>query len=147
VANVSIETISARDMHWFRHILGLRYETTPAQLRYVLDGIRARLAASSAVDSGSIRVRLFRFGHSSLDIEIFAYVLTHDWLHFMEIQERLLVAIMEIVEASGTTIALPSQTLHIADGEIRRLAPTAATREPDSGVAVARRLERPSANA
>src|SRR5204862_316964 len=39
IANVSIETISARDMFWFHHSLGLPYQTTPAQLRAVADGL------------------------------------------------------------------------------------------------------------
>jgi MscS family membrane protein len=114
VANVSLETLSARDMCWFHHMLGLRYETTAAQIRGVMEGIRKRLAANAHVESTSLRVRLIRFGPSSLDIEIFAYVLTSDWARFLEIQEELLVGVMDAVESAGAVIALPTQTLHIA---------------------------------
>ena len=44
-----------------------------------------------------------------------AYVVAKDWPHFLEIQEELLLGIMEIVEQAGTAIALPSQTLHLAE--------------------------------
>ena len=44
-----------------------------------------------------------------------AYVQAIDWSHFLEIQEGLMIGMMEIVEQAGTSIALPSQTLHLAD--------------------------------
>jgi MscS family membrane protein len=115
IANATIETLSARDMCWFHHVFGVRYETTSTQLRAVIDGIRERLAAHPSVDAESLRVRLFRFGPSSLDIEIFAYVRTGDWVRFLEIQEMLLVSVIETVEQAGAAFALPAQTLHISE--------------------------------
>ena len=114
IANVSIETISSRDMFWFHHFLGLRYETTPAQLRAVVDGIVRQLGGYPAVDPESIRAKFFRFGPSSLDIEVVAYIVARDWPHFLEIQQELLLGMMEVVEQADTAIALPSQTLHLA---------------------------------
>jgi len=115
IANVSIETFSSRDMFWLHHIVGLRYETTPRQMRAVVSGIVRRLESHPAVDRESVRARFLRFGPSSLDIEVFAYVVAKDWSHFLEIQEELLLGIMEIVEQAETAIALPSQTLHLAE--------------------------------
>ena len=66
--------------------------------------------------SEPIRVRFIRFGPFSLDIEVFAYVLASDWAAFLETQQELLLEVMDIVERAGATIALPSQTLHLADG-------------------------------
>jgi MscS family membrane protein len=116
IASASIETLSVRDKFWFHHFVGLRYETTPAQLRLIVDRIRRRLAAHAAAQADSIRVRFFRLGAFSLDVEVFAYLFATDWERFLEMQEELLLDIMAIVEESGTTIAYPSQTLHIADG-------------------------------
>ena len=39
IANVTLETLSVRDKFWFHPIIGLRYETTPQQLRDIIDGI------------------------------------------------------------------------------------------------------------
>jgi MscS family membrane protein len=116
IANVSIETISSRDIFWFRHILGLRYETTPVQLRAVVAGIVRQLGGHPAVDPESIRAKFFRFGPSSLDIEVVAYIVARDWSHFLDIQQELLLGIMDVVEQADTAIALPSQTLHLASG-------------------------------
>jgi MscS family membrane protein len=62
-----------------------------------------------------VRVRFFRLGASSLDVEVFAYLFAQDWSHFLEIQERLLFGVTEIVDRAGTGIAFPSQTMYVAD--------------------------------
>lgn len=123
IANMGIETLSARDKFWFHHFVGLRYDTTPAQMRSVLEGTRNLLATHPRVDLSSIRVRFFRLGSSSLDIEVFAYLFAADWEAFLEIQQELLLHIMEVVGRAGAAIAFPSQTLHIADDRARDPAP------------------------
>jgi MscS family membrane protein len=115
IANMGIETLSARDKFWFHHFIGLSYTTTPEQMRAVVEGVRKHLAGHSAVEDSSIRVRFFRLGSFSLDIEVFAYMFARDWERFLEIQEEALLHIMEIVEQAGTAIAFPSQTLYVAD--------------------------------
>jgi MscS family membrane protein len=119
IANMSLETLSARDMYWFHPIVGLRYETTPEQLRAVIDGIRQRLADHGSVDRSSLRVRFLRLGAFSLDVEVFAYLVARDWVHFLEIQEALLFTVMDIVREAGTQVAFPSQTLYMAGPEGR----------------------------
>jgi len=116
IANLSLETLSARDKFWFHPIVGLRYETTSDQMRLVLDGSRKLLARHAAVEAGSVRVRLLRMGAYSLDVELFAYVLARDWPHFLEIQEELLLSVGAVVRAAGTDIAFPSQTMYVAGG-------------------------------
>jgi MscS family membrane protein len=118
IANVGIETLSARDKFWFHHFVGLRYKTTAAQMRAVVNGVRKLLVGYPGVDLDSVRVRFLRLGPFSLDIEIFAYVFADDWGCFLEIQEDLLLQVMEVVEKAGTAIAFPSQTLHIADPRV-----------------------------
>jgi len=114
LAALSLENFSLRDRNWLHHTIGLRYETTADQLRYVLAEVRRLLYAHSKVESDSARARLVRFGGSSLDIEIFAYVLATDYAVFLAIQEDLLLRIMDVIEASGTSVAFPSQTTYFA---------------------------------
>jgi MscS family membrane protein len=122
IANASLETMSARDKFWFHPIVGLRYETTPEQLHHVLDDLNRLLREHPLVDVESVRVRFFRLGSSSLDIEVFAYLLASDWDHFLELQERLLFDVTEIVVRAGTAIAFPSQTTYVA-GQMPMAAP------------------------
>ena len=114
IANMSLETLSARDTFWFHPVVGLRYETTPVQLRSIAARVHKLLVEFRNVDSSSVRVRFLRIAAFSLDVEIVAYVFARDWNHFLEIQEELLLSIMDIVREEGTAIAFPSQTMYVA---------------------------------
>jgi MscS family membrane protein len=127
LAAMSIENFAMRDKIWFHHTLRLRHETTTDQLRYILAGIRKMLAEHPKVEGASARIRFVRFGDSSLDLEVFAYVLETEYEPYLHIQEDLLLRIIDIVEESGTGFAFPSQTTYLAedtglDGEKSRRA-------------------------
>ena len=113
IANASLETISARDKCWFHHVVGLRFETTPDQLRAVVDGIRELLVSHPLADSESVRVRFLRLGAFSLDVDVVAYLRTADWDHFLEVQESLLFAVTDLVARTGAQIALPPQMMSV----------------------------------
>jgi MscS family membrane protein len=116
IASLSVETLSARDRFWFHPPISLQYGTTAAQIQAVVAGIRELLHANSSVDPNSVRVRFLGFATSSLNVDVVAYVYARDGNHFLEIQERLLLEVMGIVEGAGTQIALPSQIAYLAQG-------------------------------
>jgi MscS family membrane protein len=114
IANMTLENLSKRDKFWFHPILSLRHGTTSLQVEAVLDAVRGLLQSSQHVQADSVRVRFLRFGVSSLDVEVFAYVMARDWSQFLEIQEGLLLRIMVCIEAAGVQIAIPSQAILVA---------------------------------
>ncbi len=114
IATMSLETLSARDKFWFHPMIGLRYETTPVQIRSIITDVRKLLTQHASLDSFSVRVSFIRLGAFSLDLDIFAYVYARDWNHFLEIQEEMLLSVMDIVQKAGAEIAFPSQTMYIA---------------------------------
>lgn len=93
--------------------LGLRYETSPEQLRYVIADIRSMLLGHPKVSPDQLQVRFHSFGAYSLDILVFAYVRTRDILNFRAICEDINFRIMDIVQEAGTGFAFPSQTTYI----------------------------------
>jgi len=117
LSSISVENFALRDRFLFKHTLNLRYETTADQLRYLLAQIRELLYQHPRVDSTSARIRFISFGPSSLDTEIFAYVLEKDYDTFLAVQEDLLLRIMDLVESSGSGFAFPSQTLYMSTDE------------------------------
>ena len=124
IAMMSLENFALRDKIWFYHILRLRYETTAEQLRHVLAETRKTLSAHPRVESSTHRARFVQVGNFSLDVEIFAYVLTTDWEDFLAVQEDILLRIMGVIEASGTGFALPPPAMYMntdsgKDGLIR----------------------------
>ena len=110
----NLENFSGRDKILVSAVLGLRYETSPDQLRYVLASIRKLLYSHHRIEPGTARIRFRGFGSSSLDLEIFAYVSTEVYEEFLAIREDLFLRVMDIVQEAGTGFAFPSQTAYIA---------------------------------
>ena len=113
LATMNIENLSRRDKILFNTKLGLRYETSADQLRYVLAQIRRMFYEHPKVETDGARIRFIGYDNSALTLEVFCYVLTRDGAEFLAIQEDLLLRIMDIVEASGTTFAVPSRVLYM----------------------------------
>jgi MscS family membrane protein len=131
-AALQLENFARRDRIWLQARFGLRYETTPDQLRHVLVEIRKLLYAHPKVSPDPARVRFVGFGDCSLDLEVFAYVLTADINEFLAIREDFFLRVMDVVAASGTGFAFPSQTTYLATDrgldEARRQAAEASVR-------------------
>jgi MscS family membrane protein len=111
-----LENYSARDKIWFHPRIGLRYETSPDQIRYILVEVRKMLYSHPRVDPDPARVRFVSFGAYSLDLDIFAYVKTTDYGEYLEIAEDLNLRIMDIVAEAGSSFAFPSQTTYVENG-------------------------------
>lgn len=93
--------------------IGLRYETEPDQLRYVLATIREMCLAHPRLDPNTVRIRFVGYGTSSLDVQMRIYALTREWNDFYAIQEDVLLRVNEIVRESGTSLALSSHRLYL----------------------------------
>jgi len=111
-AQMQIVNFTRRDMNLYRCSLGLRYETTPDQLRYVAAKIRKLLIRHSKVSPDPARVRVSEFGASAITLDVFAFVSCADWDEFLAVKEDLNLRIAEIVRASGTGFAFPSRTVY-----------------------------------
>ena len=86
-----------------------RMSSTPVQVRALLESITKILRGHPKVETGPIPVRFIGVGTYSLDLEVFAYVLTRNIDDFLQIQQGLLLWMLEAVEAAGTALALPTQ--------------------------------------
>jgi MscS family membrane protein len=115
VASINVENLSRRDKILFTTKLGLKSDSKPDHVRYVLAEIRALLRDHAKVENSTIRVRLTDVTGTSLSIEVFAYVLTREYNEFAAVREDLLLRMMEIVEESGS--ALAQQTLYLAHAD------------------------------
>ena len=124
LAKMHITNYSTRKKYWFQHTLGLRYETTREQLAWFLEQLRNRLAEHALVekDGDMPMVRVSALGASSIDITIWAYVLTGDDHEFMQAQEELLLMIMRLADEAGIGFAFPSRTTYINLDEVPSLA-------------------------
>jgi MscS family membrane protein len=112
-SQMQIENFTLRDRMLFQTTLGLRYETTPEQLRYVLAKLQDLLIAHPMVSPDPARVRFVGFGAYALQVEMFAYVQSADYNAYMGVLEDLNLRIMDVVEEAGTGFAFPSQTTYL----------------------------------
>ena len=130
LATMNVENLSRRDKILFNTKLGLRYETSPDQMRYVLVQVRRLLYEHPKVETDGARSRFVSFDMSALTIEIFCYILTRDDREFLAIREDLLLRIMDIVDAAGSGFAFPSQTVYLGrDSGINKEKAEVAARE------------------
>ena len=112
LSKMSIVNLARRDRMLLKSVLGVRYETSPEQLRYLLVKIREMLLGHPCIHPDTARARFIGFGASSLDIEVFAYVKTTIRAEFLAIQEDVLLRVMDLVAQSGSGFAFSSQTLY-----------------------------------
>jgi MscS family membrane protein len=94
-------------------VIGLRYDTTPEQLRRVLARMRQVCFAHPKIETKTLRVRFTDFGTSSLDVTVRVYALANGWTEWYAIREDLYLRFMEVIGESGTSVAIPSRTLYL----------------------------------
>src|SRR5215204_1124727 len=113
----SVENYTTRGKILLQTVLRLRYGTTSEQLHVVLEDVRQLLTQHPSIEKEDARARLTSFGAQAIEIELFAYVKTADYAAFLEIRERLLLHIAQIVESSGSAFAIPTQFIYMR-GEV-----------------------------
>jgi MscS family membrane protein len=104
-----LENFNRRDKMLFHIMLNLRRDTSPEQVREVLESVSQTLKQHPKIEQGGIPVRFTGIGSYSLDLEVFVYVLTLDGDEFIRMQQELLLTILDEVAAAGTALALPTQ--------------------------------------
>jgi len=144
-STMKLENYAERDRIRLITTLGLRYETTPDQLRHVIAGLRGILLAHPKVLPDPLRVRLVGFGAYSIDLEMFAYVNTKDFNEFLAVREDIFLRVMDVIAASGSGFAFPSSTTYFtrdtgldetkrtaAEAEVQKLRAEGRLMFPDS---------------
>jgi MscS family membrane protein len=116
-SNSELVNHSKRDRYLLNFQLGLRLDTTCEQLNELLRKMRALLENYPSL--AQARVNFVKMSNSSLDIEVFVYILTTDINEYLRIQEELLLKMMAIVKDVGTDLASTSPTLYLAGQENR----------------------------
>jgi MscS family membrane protein len=113
LADMRLESFSARDRIRLACTIGLVYGTTTAQVREVLAGLERVLREHPRIWPDAVVVRFSAFGSSSVDIEVMAWFQTQDWGEFQLIRQDVLLDFMAVVERAGSSFAFPTRTVHL----------------------------------
>jgi MscS family membrane protein len=96
-STLALENLSLRDRIPVRATLVLAPGTTATAVREVLAKLREHVAKVPKVDAASVRAAFVRLDSQTLEVELFAPVLTTRWEEYTEVREQVLLAALEVV--------------------------------------------------
>ena len=114
LAQMEFENMARRSKLLINQTFSLRIETRSEQLRFVVEGVQRLLDQHPGIESGSCRVRVTSFVGAAFELQLFAYGRTGDMSQLTLILQDLILKIAEIVEASGTRFAGPTQLAYLS---------------------------------
>ena len=95
-------------------IITLQYDTTVDQLKKIRDEIESHINSSEDYNTSiGVAVRVDKFSDSSIDMYVRCFTKTGSWNNWLDVKERLAIAIKEIVEKNGASFAFPSQSIYV----------------------------------
>lgn len=98
-----------------KKVVGVRYNDVHV-LADITRDIKEMLKNHDEIDTKmACFVNLIEFGPSSLDILIYTFTKTTEWIPFQEIQEDVLLKVANIIEGHGAQIAFPTRTLNMPE--------------------------------
>jgi MscS family membrane protein len=114
LAQMQFQNMARRSKLLINQTFSLRIETQVEQLRFVLDRVQEMLDQHPTIEPRTCRVRVTSFVGAAFQLELFAYGQIGDWAQFTAIRQDVILKIAEIVEASGTRFAAPTQLAYLS---------------------------------
>ncbi|MGC8119347.1 mechanosensitive ion channel family protein [Marinobacter sp. VGCF2001] len=113
---IAVENPSRMSNRRIYETIGIRYADVHA-MKKIVDDIREMLKGHEEIESDqTLIVNFLAFNASSLDIMVYTFTKTTQWVRFHEVKEDVLLKISEIIEGYGAQVAFPTRTLHLPDG-------------------------------
>ncbi len=112
LSNTPIINYSRREKRRIDFVLGLTYGTTHEQMQTVIERISEYLKAQEDLHTDEVRVHFFEYGDSSLNLRITCHAKTGDGLRYLDILQRINLALMQIMDEVGVSCAFPSTSVY-----------------------------------
>ncbi len=113
-AQVTIENPSRMECRRIHEVVGVRYDDM-SKVSDIVTAIRQMLKTHPGIDTDRVLiVNLNEFGASSVDLMIYTYTKTTEWVSFHETKQDVMLKIAEIIEHHGGEIAYPTSTVHLS---------------------------------
>jgi MscS family membrane protein len=113
LADMQLESLSARDRLRLTFAVSLTAETTTSQLRTVVGELEGILRAHPKIWPNAVNVHVVGFSASSIDIEVMAWFQTTDTDEFNDIRQEVYFELAQLIPRTGTALALPTQMLRM----------------------------------
>ncbi|HLV76839.1 MAG TPA: mechanosensitive ion channel family protein, partial [Marinobacter sp.] len=113
---IAVENPSRMTNRRISETLGIRLVDAKV-VQAIVNDIRDMLKNHDEIDPNrTMIVNLLGYGTSSLDIMLYTFTKTTQWVRFHEVKEDVFLKINEIIESHGAQVALPTRTLHMPNG-------------------------------
>lgn len=110
---IVVENPSRMTNRRIKETVGIRYDDI-AVIGVIVADIKAMLQNHPEIDTAQTLIVNFNtFGPSSLDIFIYTFTKTIEWIPYHEVKQDVLLKVAEIIDRHGAQVAFPTQTLHI----------------------------------
>ncbi|WP_114766865.1 mechanosensitive ion channel family protein [Vibrio rhodolitus] len=112
-SNIVVENPSRMLNRRINETVGLRYDDG-SKVEKITQEIKSMLENHPDIDANqTLIVNLNGFGASSLNIMVYTFTKTINWIRYQEVKQDVLLQIIKIVADNGADIAFPTQTLKI----------------------------------
>ena len=112
---IAVENPSRMTNRRIFETIGIRYADV-SQMASIVSDIRAMLTQHEEIDnSQTLIVNFLAFNASSLDIMVYTFTRTKEWVKFHEVKQDVLLKISDIIEGYGAEVAFPTRTLHVPE--------------------------------
>jgi len=92
----------------------LQYDTTVEQLKKIRDEVENHIKESDDFDNTvGVAVRVEKFSDSSIDMRVRCFTTSNSFSTWLEVKERLVIEIKQIVEGNKASFAFPSQSIYV----------------------------------
>ncbi|NIY84419.1 mechanosensitive ion channel family protein [Vibrio hepatarius] len=93
--------------------IGVRYDDSQ-QVSLIVEDIRSMLESHPDIDAKQTLIVNFNgFGPSSLNIMVYTFTKTVNWVRYHKVKQDVLLKIMQIIESREAQIAFPTQTIKL----------------------------------
>ena len=132
---IAVENPSRMQNRRIYEVIGVRYGDV-AVVERIVQAIRAMLESHEEIDHAqTLIVNFTAFNASSLDIMIYTFTRTRQWIEYHRVKEDILLRISAVIADHGAEVAFPTRTLHLerSTGQEPAHAGLALSQETQSG--------------
>lgn len=116
LSNISLENPSRMTNRRIKATVSVRYSDAN-QIAPIAKSVEEMLHNHPEIDTNqTLFVYLYELGSSSLNILVYTFTKTTQWVKFQAIQQDVFLKIIDIVTSHGAECAFPTSTIHVPDG-------------------------------
>ena len=115
IAHCTVNNFAKIPERRFKCTLGLRYDTTTAQMEAFIEDLRSYLSDHEMINSDSVIVYFSDMNSFSLDILVMAFINSNAWIDLVQFKHEAFLQFMRIAEKNGVGFAFPTTTIELED--------------------------------